>query len=48
MSDVEKAKKPAKKTTKESVVAPAVVPAELPPVGSAARKALILQGLIKE
>lgn len=48
MSDVEKAKKPAKKTTKEPVVAPAVVPAELPPVGSAARKALILQGLIKE
>jgi len=48
MSDVEKAKKPAKKTTKEPVVAPAVVPAELPPVGSAARKAMILQGLIKE
>jgi len=48
MSDVEKAKKPAKKTTKEPVVAPAVAPAELPPVGSAARKAMILQGLIKE
>jgi hypothetical protein len=48
MSDVEKAKKPAKKTTKEPVLAPAVVPAELPPVGSAARKAMILQGLIKE
>jgi hypothetical protein len=48
MSDVEKAKKPAKKTAKEPVVAPAVVPAELPPVGSAARKAMILQGLIKE
>lgn len=44
MSDVEKAKKPAKKATKEQ----APVQAELPPVGSAARKAMILQGLIKE
>jgi len=48
MSDVEKAKKPAKKTTKEPTKEPIVVPAELPPVGSAARKAMILQGLIKE
>jgi hypothetical protein len=44
MSDVEKAKKPVKKAVKEQ--APASV--ELPPVGSAARKAMILQGLIKE
>jgi hypothetical protein len=55
MSDVEKAKKPAKKTTKEQAPAPVELPAvgsaapvELPAVGSAARKAMILQGLIKE
>jgi hypothetical protein len=46
MSD-EKAKKPAKKPAKAQVEhAPA--PGDLPPVGSAARKAMILQGLIKE
>lgn len=44
MSDAEKAKKPAKKAVKEQ----AANPVELPPVGSAARKAMILQGLIKE
>lgn len=42
---VEKAKKqPAKKPAKDQAQAPM----ELPPVGSAARKAMILQGLIKE
>ena len=51
MSDVEKAKKPAKKPAKEQAkeqVEQAQVSADLPPVGSAARKAMILQGLIKE
>lgn len=43
MSD-EKAKKPVKKAEK----AQAPAPAALPPVGSAARKAMVLQGLIKE
>ena len=44
MSDAEKVKKPAKKAVKEQAPAPV----GLPPVGSAARKAMILQGLIKE
>lgn len=46
MSD-EKAKKPAKKPAKPQVEQ-AQVSAALPPVGSAARKAMLLQGLIKE
>lgn len=44
MSDADKAKKPTKKAAKEQ----APVAVELPPVGSAARKAMILQGLIEE
>lgn len=40
----EKPKKSTKKVTQEQQAAPV----ELPPVGSAARKAMIMQGLIKE
>lgn len=40
----EKAKKPAKK----AVSAQEPVPAAHPPVGSAARKAMVLKGLLKE
>jgi hypothetical protein len=43
----DKAEKP-KKSGKKQALEQAQAPAELPPVGSAARKALILQGLIKE